>query len=254
MRGCLWSRWHLDMAKKPKSRAGIDDVMLVPVSPSQQKKRRRILVVSMVVAAVLLFFAGMWTGNSGALDTSETNRRLRAELKDTVRELEAARNELALYRTDTEVTQQARESLRQEIKGLRDQAAELEEAVSFYKNVMAPGASERGLQIEKLTLSPTGEERQFSYKVVLVQSGDNRNYLSGDISLTLRGIRDGEPVEVSGDDWLDDGSETRFRFRYFQELNGRFLLPEGVEIVALDVDAESGGRNRYETQKTIKWQ
>ena len=242
------------MAKKPKSRAGIDDVMLVPVSPSQQKKRRRILVVSAIAAAMLLFFGGLWSGNSGALDTSETNRRLRAELKSASRELEAARNELALYRTDNEVTQQARENLRQEIKGLRDQAAELEEAVAFYKNVMAPGGAERGMQIEKLTLQPTGEEGQYSYKVVLVQSGDNSNYLAGDIDLTLRGSRAGEPVTLTGDSWLDDGSETRFRFRYFQELNGRFHLPEGVEISALDVDAESGGRNSYKTQKTIKWQ
>ncbi len=212
------------------------------------------LISGAIVAALVLFFGGLWSGNSGALDTSETNRRLRAELKSQSRELEAARNELALYRTDTEVTQQARENLRQEIKGLRDQAAELEEAVAFYKNVMAPGGSERGMQIEKLTLQPTEKEGEYSYKVVLVQSGDNRNYLSGDISLTLRGSRDGQAIKLSGSDWLNDGSETRFRFRYFQELNGRFILPEGVEIIALDVDAESGGRNRYETQKTIKWQ
>ncbi len=242
------------MAKKPKSRAGIDDVVLIPVRPSQRKKRRRLLISGAIVAAWVRFFGGGWSGNSGALDTSETNRRLRAELKSQSRELEAARNELALYRTDTEVTQQARENLRQEIKGLRDQAAELEEAVAFYKNVMAPGGSERGMQIEKLTLQPTEKEGEYSYKVVLVQSGDNRNYLSGDISLTLRGSRDGQAIKLSGSDWLNDGSETRFRFRYFQELNGRFILPEGVEIIALDVDAESGGRNRYETQKTIKWQ
>ncbi|MGB1466761.1 MAG: DUF6776 family protein, partial [Alcanivorax nanhaiticus] len=238
------------MAKKPKSRAGIDDVVLIPVSPSQRKKRRRLLISGAIVAALVLFFGGLWSGNSGALDTSETNRRLRAELKSQSRELEAARNELALYRTDTEVTQQARENLRQEIKGLRDQAAELEEAVAFYKNVMAPGGSERGMQIEKLTLQPTEKEGEYSYKVVLVQSGDNRNYLSGDISLTLRGSRDGQAIKLSGSDWLNDGSETRFRFRYFQELNGRFSLPEGVEITALDVDAESDGRNSYKTQKT----
>ena len=241
------------MAKKPKSRAGIDDVVLIPVSPSQRKKRRRLLISGAIVAALVLFFGGLWSGNNGALDTSETNRRLRAELKSQSRELEAARNELALYRTDTEVTQQARENLRQEIKGLRDQAAELEEAVVFYKSVMAPGASE-GLQIEKMVLQPEDKSGYYRYRLVLVQAGDNRNYLSGDISLSLRGSRDGESFSLNGTDWLEDGSETRFRFRYFQELNGRFQVPEGVELEAIDVEAESGGRNRYETQKTIKWQ
>ncbi|MCG8394677.1 MAG: hypothetical protein MI745_16500 [Pseudomonadales bacterium] len=241
------------MARKPKSRVGIDDVTLVPVSPSQQKKRRRLLVVSLLVVIVAVFFAGLWTGNSGSLDTSETNRRLRAELKSLSRELEAARNELALYRTDTEVTQQAREELRQEIKSLRDQAAELEEAVAFYKNVMAPGASD-GLQIEKMTVQPDDEAGFYRYRVVLVQAGDNRSYLSGNISLTLKGSKDGQEFTRNGRDWLEEGSETRFRFRYFQELNGRFQLPEGVEIAAIDVEAESGGRNRYQTEKTVKWQ
>ena len=162
-------------------------------------------------------------------------------------------NNIALYRTDTEVTREARETLRQEIKSLRDQAAELEEAVVFYKSVMAPGASE-GLQIEKMVLQPDDDNGVFRYRLVLVQAGDNRNYLSGDINLTLRGTRDGEPFSLTGTDWLDDSSETRFRFRYFQELNGRFEVPEGVELEAIDVEAESGGRNRYQTQKTVKWQ
>ena len=242
------------MAKKPQSRAGIDDVVLMPVSPSHQKKRRRLLMVGAAVSALVLFVAGLWVGNSGSLDTSATNQRLRAELKSKKRELDAARNELALYRTDTEVTRQARETLRQEIKGLRDQAAELEEAVAFYKNVMAPVGTEGGLQIEKATLQPTDEPNLYSYKVVLVQAGDNRNYLSGDIRLTLKGTRDAEAFALTGEDWLADGSETRFRFRYFQELSGRFRLPEGVEIGTLDVEAESGGRSRHQIQKTIKWQ
>ncbi|MGJ3254987.1 MAG: DUF6776 family protein [Alcanivorax sp.] len=241
------------MARKPKSRAGIDDVMLMPVSPSRQKKRRRLWTVGLLILAVVLFAGGFWTASSGALDTSAANQRLRSDLKTAKRELEAARNELALYRTDTEVTREARETLRQEIKSLRDQAAELEEAVVFYKSVMAPGASE-GLQIEKMVLQPDDENGFYRYRLVLVQAGDNRNYLSGDISLTLRGSREGEPFSRNGTDWLEDGSETRFRFRYFQELSGRFQVPEGVELEAVDVEAESGGRNRYQIQKTVKWQ
>ena len=123
----------------------------------------------------------------------------------------------------------------------------------FYKSVMAPGASE-GLQIEKMVLQPDDENGFYRYRVVLVQAGDNRNYLSGDISLTLRGSREGESFSRNGTDWLEDGSETRFRFRYFQELSGRFQVPEGVELEAVDVEAESGGRNRYQIQKTVKWQ
>ncbi len=50
------------MAKKPKSRAGIDDVMLMPISPSQQKKQRRLWVSGALVVAVLLVLLGGWLG------------------------------------------------------------------------------------------------------------------------------------------------------------------------------------------------
>ena len=77
---------------------------------SRQKKRRRLWAVTLLILAVMLFVGGLWTGNSGALDTSAANQRLRSDLKTARRELEAARNELALYRTDTEVTREARET------------------------------------------------------------------------------------------------------------------------------------------------
>ncbi|MEQ3636342.1 DUF6776 family protein [Alcanivorax sp.] len=242
------------MARKPKNRTGIDDVMLVPVSPSQQKKRRRLWALVSVVVAVLLFLLGGWLGAGGALDASESNRRLRGEVTILDAELETARNELAVFRADSELTLEAREEVRQEIKALQDQVAELEEAVLFYKNVMAPAGANGGLQIEKMTVQQDNNTDEYQYRVVLVQSGDNRGYLSGNISLQLHGEKNGKAVIVGGRDWLEEGSETQFRFRYFQELNGRFKVPEGVAVQAVDVDAESGGRNRYQTQKTIKWQ
>ncbi|EUC67987.1 hypothetical protein Y017_06500 [Alcanivorax sp. 97CO-5] len=242
------------MARKPKSRAGVDDVVLMPVSPSQQKKRRRFLVLVALFAGVLLFLIGGWLGAGGVMDASDSNRRLRGEAKILQAELDTARSQLAVFRADSELTLEAREEVRQEIKALQDQVAELEEAVLFYKNVMAPGGSEGGLQIEKMTLQHNSDTGEYLYRVVLVQSGDNRGYLSGDISLQLRGEKNGKAFIVAGSDWLEEGSETQFRFRYFQELNGRFKVPEGVAVQALDVDAESGGMSRYETQKTIKWQ
>ena len=241
------------MARKPKSRAGIDDVVLLPVSPSQQRRRRLIGGVVALVSAVLLFVLGYWLGNNDVNNAQDTNVRLEAELESLSRALSTARNELAVFKTDTDVTQQARENLRQEIKTLHQQVAELEEAVAFYKNVMAPGGQERGLQIETASLQ-SNEQGDTFYRVVLVQAGDNRHYLSGNITFTLQGIKDDQPVTLKGAAILAENSETRFRFRFFQELSGSIQVPEGVEITTLDVQAETSGRTRFESQKTVQWQ
>ncbi|EKF75323.1 hypothetical protein A11A3_03164 [Alcanivorax hongdengensis A-11-3] len=245
------------MAAKPRSRTGIDDVTLVPVSPSEQKRRRIRNAIILLVLAVLLFAGGLWLGAGGALDASEHNQRLRNQVHELQEELDKARNQLAVYRTDAQVNKQAGEQVRDQLKTLRDQVAELEEAVAFYKNVMAPGDQETGLRIEKMDVQPDGSGDGYTYKLVLVQAGDNRNrrYLSGDVTLRLVGsTADGKPVSYTGSQWLDDESETRFQFRYFQELSGHFRVPEGVAVKAIDVEAETSGRQRSRAEKTLKWQ
>lgn len=242
------------MARKPVRRGRhIDDVTLMPVSPSRQRQQKRLWLLAGVCLSAGLFLLGLWLGESGALDTTESNRRLRSQVSELSDALAAARSELAVYRTDTQVTSKAREQVRQQIKRLRDQVAELEEAVAFYKNVMAPGA-DQGLQIEKLTVEPDSDSDDYRYQLVLVQVGDNSRYLSGDVAVRLLGSRDGEPVTIGSKQLLDENSETDFRFRFFQELNGRFTVPAGVQVDVIEVDAESRGGRRFETQKTLQWQ
>ena len=42
-----------------------------------------------------------------------------------------------------------------------------------------------------MTVQQDNETDEYRYRVVLVQSGDNRGYLSGDIRLHLHGEKDG---------------------------------------------------------------
>ena len=212
------------MAPGSRPRAGVDDVILVPVSPSHRRRTRVLLAVAALVAVILAFLAGSWLGQSGALDSNLKNSELRAELRDARQELRTVRHDLARYRAEVEVADQAREQLRQEIRGLRDQSAELEEAVSFYKNVMSPGASDAPMQVQKFEVTPDNGERRFRYRLILVQSGDNRGYLSGTVSFALNGSRDGERVTLDGDELLGENSDLRFRFRYFQELSGTLTV------------------------------
>ncbi|MDX1804678.1 MAG: DUF6776 family protein [Alcanivorax sp.] len=226
------------------------------MSPSAQRRRRRIIIAVLLVVAMVLFAAGLWLGAGGALDASAANTRLRSQVSDLKEQLDQARNDLAVYRTDTEVSKQASAEVRQQLKNLHDQVAELEEAVAFYKNVMAPGDHHTGLRIEKMDVQPSASGGGYDYTLVLVQAGDNRNrrYLSGDVTLRLVGSKGGKKVSYTGGQWLDDNSETSFQFRYFQELKGHFRVPERVAASAIEVEANTTGRHRYKAEKTVKWQ
>jgi cell division protein FtsB len=239
------------MAPRNRRRTGIDDVILVPMSPSRQRRTRLIAVLVSLVAAAALFTGGLWLGHGGGLDSSRQNQVLRQTLDKTQALLRTARHELALYKAEVDVAEQAREKLRKEIRGLRDQSAELEEAVAFYKNVMAPGDNNGPLQIQKFDVRPADGERRYRYRLVLVQSGDNRGYLSGAVTLSLKGQRDGKAVTLDAAPWLDESSELRFRFRYFQALSGILTVPADLQVNALEMKARSTGGRRSEVVQSF---
>ncbi|HEX5676459.1 MAG TPA: DUF6776 family protein [Alcanivorax sp.] len=241
------------MAGGSRPRAGVDDVILVPVSPSHRRRARVLLTVTALVAVVVAFLAGSWLGQSGALDSNLKNSELRAELRAARQEQRTVRQDLARYRAEVEVADQAREQLRQEIRALRDQSAELEEAVAFYKNVMSPGASDAPMQVQKFEVIPDNGERRFRYRLILVQSGDNRGYVSGTVSFVLKGSRDGKPVTLDAGDLLGENSDLRFRFRYFQELSGTLTVPEDMRIDALEMTARATSPRRAEVVQSLPW-
>ncbi|MBF5055798.1 hypothetical protein Y5W_01092 [Alcanivorax sp. 521-1] len=241
------------MARRDRPRAGVDDVVLMPVSPSRQRRRLALATILAILAVLIAFGAGIWLGQGGALDQDRRNQTLRADLEEARDKLASARHDLARFRADAEVSDQAGEQLRQEIRGLRDQAAELEEAVAFYKNVMSPGTVDQPLQVQKFEVVPADGERRFRYRLILIQAGDNRGYLSGNVSLRLKGTRDGEAVTLETDDLLDENSDLRFRFRYFQELSGTLTVPEALQVSALEMTARATGGRRAEVTQSLPW-
>lgn len=241
------------MGKKRSGRP-VDDIVLMPLD---RRKRRRIQVYG-TLFVILALLAAFVAGQISVREKTGRLERERDRLTDQVNLLDSAlrdaRNELALHRTGTQVSQQAQEQVRSEIRDLHGQLAELEEAVTFYKSVMAPGSVETGLRIEKFDLAATSTPGEFAFRLVLTQVGDNRNNVTGDILLKLSGLKEEQAIQLSGSDILAEGSDTRFRFRYFQELTGRLRLPEQLRPEQITVEAISGVRRNQKTEKTYIWQ
>lgn len=239
------------MIRKKKT----SELTLMPVDLRRQAWLRAVFALGTVLVLVLAFFAGYSSGGSDGWATNLDQQRLKHRVNQLEGQLREARGELALHRTGNEVSYQAQEQVRQELRGLRDQIAEMEEAVAFYKNVMSPGDVEQGLRIERFDVAPTDRDGVFSYRLVLTQVGDNRNFVAGEVSMTLDGQQDGNRITVSGTDLISqDDSTTSFRFRYFQELSGRLEVPDGVLPRNITVDAATSGRGGQQTERQFGWQ
>ena len=142
------------------------ELTLMPVDLRRQYWMRGLLTLVAVLAVVLAFFGGYHSGGSDGWATNIEQQRLKSKVRQLETALREARDELVMHRTGSEVSYQAQEQVRQELRALRDQIAELEEAAAFYKNVMSPGSGEQGLRIERFELSATETPGVFSYRLV----------------------------------------------------------------------------------------
>ncbi|GIU21415.1 MULTISPECIES: DUF6776 family protein [unclassified Shewanella] len=105
---------------------------------------------------------------------------------------------------------------------------ELERELAFYRSVMAPENNADGVAINTLELEPSLEPRQYRVKLVLTQLEKRKRSLAGRSEITLVGLQDGKTVSLKLSE-LSDAS-FKFKFRYFQVLEGEFTLPEGFSL------------------------
>lgn len=240
--------------KRGRPGRAVSELILVPVDPVRRRRLRLLAGLGILVLVLGALMAGRVMTERADRQAMSERSSLLQETRELSNNLRAAREELALHRTGSEMATQAQEQLRQELRGLRDQIAELEEAVAFYKNVMSPGSGEEGLRIERFELARMAEAGVYHYRLVLTQVGDNTSFIAGQVNVSVDGISDGEALTVQTDQLVVDGSETRFRFRYFQELDGRVRLPEGLDPTQIRVEAIGGGRGGQTVERNFSWQ
>lgn len=120
---------------------------------------------------------------------------------------------------------------------------------------MAPSEVSKGLQVDQLSLRQGRVEGQYAFKLVLTQVGDNKSYISGVVVVNIIGDRNGEQEVIPLRDLSGDVEElgVRFRFRYFQDVEGMLTLPDNFEPYEIQVVAKAEGNKASEAERTFDW-
>ena len=245
------------MAKSTRQPASTPDTRMILV-PYEQGRRTRMVLWVLFLLAVFSgggFAAGYYLG----LDeqTNAVSQRDKLVIKSAELEKQAAQlqEQVAIYKHGSELEKQATERVRQENVQLQNRVSELEEAVTFYKGIMAPNSNDKGLKIEKATVEATRDPDRFRYKIVLTQVADNRSYIQGRVHINIHGLDNGEKKTLSVSTLTEDMSSdgARFKFRYFQDVAGEIELPKGFIPEQFEVIAQSTGRKAVRLEKKFDW-
>ncbi|MEZ9594564.1 DUF6776 family protein [Shewanella sp. 10N.261.52.F9] len=145
-----------------------------------------------------------------------------------VQELQQQAQTLAARNIELALEREANKNMQAMFVEQNAKQNELERELAFYRSVMAPENNADGVAINGLELEESLEPRQYRIKLVLTQLEKRKRSLSGRSEITLVGLQDGKTVSLKLADLTDDSF--KFKFRYFQVLDGEFTLPEGFSL------------------------
>ncbi|MGM0570744.1 DUF6776 family protein [Marinobacter sp.] len=216
-------------------------------------------VVGVLVLCALCGLVGYgvgWSqGGHRIADVVQTRPSLAKELAEVSAEYDRVRQRMVQLDRASAIDEQALKTARNTIAELEGQLASLEADLTFYRNIMAPSEASKGLQVDQLSLRQVRGEGQYGFKLVLTQVGDNKSYISGVVAVNIIGERNGEQEVIPLRDLSGDVEElgVRFRFRYFQDVEGTLTLPDDFDPYEIQVVAKAEGSKASQAERTFEW-
>ncbi len=226
-------------------------MVVVPYDP--KRKFLRFALVLLLLSAS--FAAGFVLSNRDYFEVREQRDLLVQELADANRANKEHQRRVAQLQIGSNVDQEATNQVRESMADLRKQIADLKSEISFYKGLMAPKDSEEGVSIRSLDLLATSNPRKYQFKMVLQQFANQHRLVSGNVRVSILGQQNGKEVILSLSDLSPDiaDEKIKYRFKYFQNIEGAVTLPDNYEPKRIDVLVKgSGGRSVY-LEKKFGW-
>ena len=224
--------------------------VIVPHRP-----RTRVLLVVLLLGWLLsLWLAIDLTARFVGPDSS----RLRGEVAalqqgrdadaETIDKLEA---DLAVLGRSDQVSRSAVQSLQEDLADRDERIAQLRADVAFYERLVDAASKRQGLSVHSLRFTPR-DDGAWRYVLTLTQNLKRSKVSNGDVRLLIEGAQDGQLRTL---DWPalrqdEEAAPLAFEFKYFQQLKGSVMLPEGFTPHRVRVQLKSADGN---SEPSFSW-
>ena len=219
------------------------------------------VMMRVVVVAIIGFvlFAGWWLYDLGKVRGVLELKSLRTQYavveklnRKLSKDNKGLRERVAILERSSQIDQQAAQDIKNDLGQLEVDLQAAREEVEFYRGIVAPGDVQPGLRIHRFNLKSGTAPGKYHYELVLTQLKHNDKYVTGVVDWKIAGLLLGEPGEVAlAGVTSPPVKQLKFRFRYFQELAGTIILPEGFEAEEVTLSIKPGGKGKSEPVKAV---
>lgn len=232
----------------------MSSLVVKPHRPWKTRVLSALLGVAVLAGGWTTYQYGRYQGGFDLFAARHQQSELRRQQQELETEIARLREANADLERARQVEHQAYGDLGANLRKLQAEVLELKEELAFYRGIVSPRGASRGLHVQSFELEPTGVARTWRYKLVLTQVLKNDTYVRGRVEVAVRGLRQGKPQALRlADVSANSVKALDYRFRYFQNFEGRLLLPEGFLPQQVTVRVLPHGRERDAIEKTYDW-
>ena len=164
------------------------------------------------------------------------------ELARQTRESDELKQQAATLKRSDQISRSANIELQATLAEREEQLSGLRADVDFYERLVGSTGKRHGLSVHEVIFTPeTGGTWQ--YTITLTQNINRGGITTGQMRLTIDGVRNGKLAAVKWDELVQKpaASGQPFSFRYFQQIEGSVMLPAGFTPQRVRVNLNAQG-------------
>jgi hypothetical protein len=144
--------------------------------------------------------------------------------------------------------QQEIKSLLQSNKQLQDDLAIANNKLNLYEGIISPELDVTGVKIHSFKIVSNEQNSSWNYELVLMQSQKDRRLVNGSIDINFSIFEADIQKKVTLEQFSKDPIIDNFNFKYFQTIEGTFLVPVEIVIAEIIISLNVDGDKSYKTQ------
>lgn len=222
--------------------------------PRRMLVRGTVALLIILAAGVTAYLYGHRQGGIDLAEATTTAEAATAEVARLESELRALRARLASAERSGQVDGRAHSELRAVLATQNDEILALREELEFYRGIVSPTDSRRGLRVHDFRVYPMGDGGAYRFRLVLIQAMQHDRQAQGTAQVTVVGTRDGAAVRLALAELGDHPADgIPYDFRYFQEFDGDILLPGDFVPNRVEVDLTSRSARDGSVNQVFDW-
>jgi hypothetical protein len=206
---------------------------------------RALLAIAAVLWLASLVAVGYWASSRAAPGLSKARAELAIASKRATQAealVKQLRQNVATLRRSDQISRSANIELQASLAEREEEVSGLRADVAFYERLVGATGQRRGLSVHEAVFAPEAGGT-WRYTVTLTQNLNRGAISKGEARVSVEGVSGGRLQTLRWEDLVQKPGAPgqAFSFRYFQQLEGSIMLPEGFTPQRVRVQLRSDG-------------